>query len=312
MNIQFLKPLSNGFNRMKAALFKPFDLKKWFVVGFTAFLAGLGDGSSGGDGNAGGNGNDMDFGVVLDAPYSAWSWLQDHPTYYSLAIMGIIFVVGLIVVLLWLSSRGKFMFLYNVVTDRAEIAKPWRQYTRLGNSLFLWRLAFVIVVLTLFVTFFINVWQHTHQLYFNQSETVPFTYLVQMGFLFLLLLLAVAYIDMLLSAFVVPIMYKHNKTATNAWGTFLSIHWSHFSSFLLFGVLRLVLFLGIGAMLLVFGLFTCCLGFILLALPYINSVVTLPISFTLRAFSLDFLAQFGDEFNVFLKGLETDYPEAVG
>jgi hypothetical protein len=38
---------------------------------------------------------------------------------------------------------------------------------------------------------------------------------------------------------------------------------------------------------------------LLIAVPYIGSVILLPVSYTFRAFSIEFLAQFGDKFNVF-------------
>ena len=47
------------------------------------------------------------------------------------------------------------------------------------------------------------------------------------------------------------------------------------------------------------GLVTRCIGWLLLVIPYIGTVVTLPFWYTLRAFSLEFLAQFGPEYNVF-------------
>ncbi len=316
MNIQYFEPLGRGFARMKAALFKPFDLKKWFVVGFTAFLAGLTDGGSGGGGGGAGDGNgggvDTDFANVLDAPYSALQWLKDNPEYMIAVLMGVVFVIGLIVVLVWLSSRGKFMFLYNVVNDRAEVSTPWREYTHLGNSLFLWRIAFIFISLAIVIGFFVNVWQNTYNLYFDRAEQVPIGYLIQMGFLFLLIVLVIGYIDMLLSEFVVPVMYKHDLTAVKAWNKFLSVHWSNFWSFVLFGLFRLLLFILVGILYLFFGLFTCCLGFLFLFIPYINSVVTLPISYTFRSFSLEFLAQFGDDFVLFPSEMDSDYPSAVG
>ena len=45
--IQILKPFGEAFELMKRILFQPFDLKKWLVVGFAAWLANLG-GSDGG------------------------------------------------------------------------------------------------------------------------------------------------------------------------------------------------------------------------------------------------------------------------
>jgi len=40
---------------------------------------------------------------------------------------------------------------------------------------------------------------------------------------------------------------------------------------------------------------------LLLITPYIGSVVLLPVSYTFRAFSVEFLEQFGDDFTIFPK-----------
>jgi hypothetical protein len=47
------------------------------------------------------------------------------------------------------------------------------------------------------------------------------------------------------------------------------------------------------------GLITCCIGWLLLVIPYIGTVVTLPVWYTFRAFSLEFLGQFGPEYELF-------------
>jgi hypothetical protein len=41
MTIAYFEPLSRAWQRMKQALFNPFNLNKWFIIGFNAFLAGL-------------------------------------------------------------------------------------------------------------------------------------------------------------------------------------------------------------------------------------------------------------------------------
>jgi hypothetical protein len=46
-------------------------------------------------------------------------------------------------------------------------------------------------------------------------------------------------------------------------------------------------------------LLTCCIGFLFLIIPYINAVVLLPISYAFRAFSVEFLGQFGPGFVLF-------------
>src|SRR3982074_315066 len=38
--IEIFKPFGEAFELTKKILFQPFDLKKWFVIGFAAFLSG--------------------------------------------------------------------------------------------------------------------------------------------------------------------------------------------------------------------------------------------------------------------------------
>src|SRR6266487_4264504 len=45
--IEIFKPFGEAFELTKKILFKPFDLKKWLVIGFAAWLANLGSGGGG-------------------------------------------------------------------------------------------------------------------------------------------------------------------------------------------------------------------------------------------------------------------------
>ena len=298
MPIAYIEPLSRAWERMKQALFKPFDFGKWFTIGFTAFLANLLENG----GNGGGSNwkkEHANFGDILEAPYQAWDWLLGHAGWMILILFGGAVALAIFILLVWLSSRGKFMFLDNVAKNQSLVSRPWREFKKHGHSLFLWRLVFGIICLTLIFTFLGYVWKTTYKMYwYGDAEHFPLLFLIQMGLLFLFFILAFAYIGMLLNDFVVPVMYKHNLTATEAWNRFLPLHWRHFTYFLLYGLFILVLHLAVVALVVMAGLFTCCFGFLLLAIPYIGSVVTLPISYTFRAFSLEFLAQYGEEYNV--------------
>src|SRR6185312_10934792 len=46
--ISVVEPVSPALEHVKRMLFKPFDLGKWFVIGFCAWLAFLGEGGGGG------------------------------------------------------------------------------------------------------------------------------------------------------------------------------------------------------------------------------------------------------------------------
>jgi hypothetical protein len=301
MSIRFFEPLSRAWNRMKVALFKPFDLHKWLVVGFTAFLAGLADWNRGTSGNSRvGAGDNWSFGEFLRFPGRAWGWLVGHPLWFTLILIGISFLILLGIVLLWLSSRGKFMFLDNVVHDKAEVANPWREYKREGNSLFLWRLIFSLLIFSFFIMLAVLFFVGATQLYEDSfGHRIPILFIILTGLVFFFLFIILGYISTFLDSFVVPLMYKQKISATKAWGRFLSIFGKYPFHFILYGLLILVLLILFVVAVILAGLFTCCIGFFLLIIPYIGTIVTLPVWYWFRAFSIEFLAQFGDEYNVF-------------
>jgi len=299
MNIYYLEPLSRAWTRMKLALFKPFDLNKWMVMGFTAFLATLMDGHNRG-GGSGGDRSGADWEDIIDGPRYAWEWLLDHTWWLMFGIFIVCVIIFVVVLFTWLSSRGKFMFLDNVVQDKAEVVKPWHQFKELGNSLFLWRLCYGFFVFGLFMVFFVIGFIRMAQIYDETGFSyVPVLFILQMVLMFILMLIIFGYISMFLDHFVVPIMYKNNMRVLSAWSNFITLLSQHFLYFILYGLLIFVLTVAIIILIIFFGLFTCCLGFLLLMIPYIGSVMTLPITYTIRALGLEFLAQFGDEYVIF-------------
>src|SRR5476651_235617 len=50
--IDFTRAFDSAWERMMIILFRPFDLGKWFVIGFSAFLAGLLQGGNGFNGGS--------------------------------------------------------------------------------------------------------------------------------------------------------------------------------------------------------------------------------------------------------------------
>lgn len=299
MNIEYFEPLSRAWNRMKIALFKPFDITKWFVIGFSAFLAGLTEGNGGSSRFSTGP-DDWSFREFIEFPNRAWDWLIDHPGWFIAIVSFVVVLIAVGITFTWLSSRGMFMFLDNVARDKAEIAKPWKQYKKEGNSLFLWRLCFGLICFTLLIIFFTFFFTSGALIYReNYYRHIPVSFLVGMGLLFFFMIIIIGFISMFLKSFVVPIMYKNNLKTTQAWSRFLKLFGEHPFHFIFFGIFVFLLTVMFVILIIVAGLFTCCIGFLLLIIPYIGTVVSLPIWYTLRAFSLEYLAQFGPEFDVF-------------
>lgn len=301
MSISYSRPLSLGYQRMKKALFQPFDISKWFRIGFTAWLAGLNDcGGNGSGGNS--SSGKADWNEIFNFPDTAWQWLTDNPLWANLIIVGLVFLFVIITVVIWVSSRGKFMFLYNVAEEKSEIGQPWHEYKKEGNSLFLFEFFFGWLAFFVFMLFLVYCFLSAKELYFSDAAgVVIFGEVAKMIFLLFAYILIFGYASLFLKDFVVPIMFKHRIGVMRAWGKFLALFGRRFFTFILYGLFIFVLGIGVAIIVIFFALITCCIGLLLIAIPFIGAVVLLPISYTFRAFSIEFLRQFGDDFDVFPK-----------
>ena len=95
MPFSYFKPLSDAWQRMVRALFKPFDINKWFALGFTAFLAELldwEDDFSSHDYES----DDGRLDNILEAIRSARRWLLDNPEWFALIVTGIILIIAIL------------------------------------------------------------------------------------------------------------------------------------------------------------------------------------------------------------------------
>ncbi|MGB6121237.1 MAG: hypothetical protein WBG80_04970, partial [Bacteroidota bacterium] len=270
------------------------------VVGFTAFLAGLTDFGGGNGGGSGGRGGGTNWDEVMYFPQSAWHWLQDNPHWFLLILIGVFLLFLLMVLLTWLSSRGKFMFLDNVVHDRAQVAKPWYDYRHQGNSLFLWSFfvgllffAAIVVYLVFSYSVLLGIYEYT----WEPVELIGPAILLGLGF-FAIIMFGV-FLDLLLVDFVVPLMYKSQIRVLAGWRAFLSLFGRYMLYFLGYALFMVGLSILIAIIVIAAVIFTCCIGLIFLIIPYISSVALLPITYTMRAFSVEFLGQFGPEYQLF-------------
>jgi len=318
MNISYSRPLELGWQRMKRALFQPFDLGRWMVLGFTAWLAQLADGGSGGSGGQDGLNlrHEWDDDGVRESFGGAWSWLTDivgSPVGVVLvALVAVTFLV-IVALILWISSRGRFMFLDNLVHGRTEVTHPWREFQAEGDSLFLWRVVYTIIVLlvigTLIGGFLLLV---VPAAAWDLHGSWGLLAAIGLGMTLFVVIVVLAYIEYFLQQFVVPIMHKHRVGTTEAWGIFLPVLRTHPGPFVLFGLFYLAIIIGLSIAYAIAGVLTCCLGLLLLALPYLGAVVTLPMSVLGRFMNLEFLAQFGDDFNLLSPLPDPNLPQPTG
>ncbi len=299
MSISYSQPLSAGYKRMKKALFQPFDLTKWFRIGFTAWLAGLTDCSSNG-GSGGNNNGSADWSEFFNFPQTAWNWLLENPLWANLIIVGLVLLAIIISIVFWISSRGKFMFLHNVALERDEISQPWHDYRKEGNSLFIFQFFWGWFSFAVLVAFLSYCFISGKELYFSDApKMLVFWSIGQMILLFIAYLIVFGYISLFLKDFVVPIMYKHRVGIVKGWSIFMGVFARHFFNFVLYGLFIFILGIGVAIGIILLAVLTCCIGLLLLAIPFIGAVILLPVTYTFRAFSIEYLAQFGDKYNVF-------------
>jgi hypothetical protein len=297
MSLGFSQPLAGAWRRMNDLLFRPFDLGRWFVLGFAAWLAGMVE-----------SGGTASLQYVLDGdeirhghdwPVRTWEGFQD--------LLVEAWVVGLVVavflaavvfglVLLWIGSRSQFVLLDNLAHRRSEITRPWNAFAAQGDSLFLWQVVYAVVVFMLMGAVALGVilgvgWLAA--LDFPPALAIPF--FVFGGILAFVLVVSVAYVEFFLIHAVVPVMYRRRCSATEGWRIFGAAFRQHPGSFILFGLLHLVIGLAAGLFFFALGLVTCCVGLVVMAIPYLGTVVTLPLPVLLRYFDLEFMGQLGED-----------------
>ncbi len=301
MTISYLDPLTRAWNRMLVILFHPFDLVKWLVLGFSAWLAGLASGGGGGGRLPAMDLDELDdgFSGLSDAAGSLSSFFASAVLLPLVAFI-VVVVVALVILLVWLSSRGKFIFLDNLVHNRAAIVEPWRRFARLGNSLFLWRLGLGVVALVVFGAVVLLMVGPAIAL--GGFEELSFAAMLATGLLAGVGGILFAYVALFLESFVVPIMYRYDLGATAAWRAFLPWLSSQGLWFLLYGPFVLVLFMLFAVVFLVGCVLTCCI----VLLPYVGTVLLLPAIVTYRLLSVEFLAQLDAGFDLFAPPAVTD------
>jgi hypothetical protein len=301
-------PISPAMQRANLILFRPFDLGKWFAIGFCAFLANLGQGGNGGrynraatvKGNASGSQPQMNnyLSHARDYLHANLGWI------IPLAVVLFVIVIAVTILLLWLQSRGAFMLLHCVALNRGEVGVPWRKYAPEAHSLWLFRLVLGAVSMVLVLPFIAwLVWMFlAMSANHRQFDLRVILLFVEVGLGWFCISLPLFIASVFTRQFVVPIMYLRGGTCMDAWRILLPILAANAGRFILYILFQIVIGIVVMFLLIAFILCTCCIGAVLLVIPYIGSVVLLPVTIFLRSYSLIYLAQYGPEFDVFRAG----------
>ncbi len=301
--ISVVEPVSPALERVKQMLFHPFDAGKWFVIGFCAWLARLGE--SGGGGSYGGNNFNSASHPSAESFRDFIDKARDftlHNLYWivPLAAFLLLFFLALWLVLLWLNSRGKFMFLHCVALDKAEVVEPWNRFAAPANSLFRFRLVLGLAGMFLmlppmgFIALLI-----IKMVLAGAPDLAAILLAAGLAMFMFLVGIVFALIQKFTLDFVIPILYLRGGNCLAAWGEFWKLLCANVGLFTLYILFQIVLAMAIGVLVFFAILLTCCLAGCLLIIPYIGTVLLLPVLIFKRSFSLYFLRQFGANYDVF-------------
>jgi hypothetical protein len=94
-------------------------------------------------------------------------------------------------------------------------------------------------------------------------------------------------------------MYLRRRRCRECWGELLGLLRHYAGEFVLWLLFQIVLGIAIGTLLLAVVLLTCCCAGCLFAIPYLGTVLLLPVLLFDRSYSLHYLAQFGPEYDAF-------------
>ncbi len=288
--IEIFAPFNAALELTKRILLEPFDLRKWFVIGFAAFLSHLaGGGGSGFNFRIPGGGDwktsyhSAASGVAGTAGDALPAWV------FPLIAVGGLLVLVIALLCLWIGSRGKFIFIDCIVRNRAAIVEPWHEFRREGNSYF----GFLVIVITS-VLVIVGVagsplWLPA-ALHGRPPEGVELVVgaLLLFGVLFALLIAL-----SLLAAFMQPIMYRRRCGASAAFRASLGAIAAEPGPVLLYLLFSWVLSLAMMLVACLATCATCCLT----AIPYLGTVILLPIFVFGTGYTLLFVRQFGADFD---------------
>jgi hypothetical protein len=286
--IEIIKPFGDAIELMKKILFQPFDLTKWLVLGFAAFLAHL----SGGTGFNFNVGNWNRPGASSSEEAAAAQHLEQLPHWLvPLLVVLVPLILILVFVLMWIGARGRFIFTDCIVRNRAAIVAPWREFKKEANSYFLFSLLVMLVMLVIIVVAFLPM---ILPVILHGTSAWP-GFAFSLGLIFWLMVVFIIAISwMLVSLLMVPVMYRRRCLAFQAFKEVIALISAEPTAIILYLLFLFALSIGIALVACVAICVTCCIA----AVPYVGSVILLPIEVFFYAYTLLFLRQFGPDYDV--------------
>ncbi|HVS04187.1 MAG TPA: hypothetical protein VMT16_15595 [Thermoanaerobaculia bacterium] len=276
----------------------PFRLERWLALGFVSFLDGCGRGAAsggfqlpGGPGGAPGGGGLGGRDGAADLA-GLWAWIGEYlGIILAVAALALMVIVALVAVVLWINSRGVFMYLDDVATGRFEVVRPWREHRDRAWSYFGWSFGVAMAGLLALLMLLMPLAWMVVSLVSGATNAGAIAAGLGSGCLLVLLMVALSLFSLVLRDFAAPLQVSLGVSCGRALreaGRLIAAHPGAFAAYL---GLKIAFSIAAGIVAFLTGCFTCCIGF----LPVISHTLLQPILYFERAWSLSLLRQAGHD-----------------
>lgn len=295
MTISPLDAAQQALSYARRQLF-PFRFERWLALGVAAFLDQCGRTQAG---------FSTRFPMSWSEPHrggehpstelsTAAAWLGAHVMLVmAIAAVALVVVLCLTALVLWINSRGVFMYLDDVATGRSDVTRPWREHAEKADSYFAWSFGLTLGALTGGIVLLVPAALVILRMVqgsggFNFSVGVV-TMLVVLGGLFFIFVLAFALATLALRDFVAPIQMKTGMSCGAAIGVFLGLLRLHPGAFAVYVLLKIVFALVLAFVVMVAACVTCCCALV----PVVTQTLLQPAFYFERAWSVFLLRPLG-------------------
>ncbi len=283
MPISVTEPVRHALRRTGLILFTTFGFVKWLVLAFCALLAYIVQELSG---------------YVFNISYGGnWQGPTDPMLLFAIALVTTSMLFALLAALTWLQSRGKFMFIDGIVRNRGAVVEPWKEFARLANSFFIFSI--IVEAITLLTVVLIGALAFVLALPdINAREFTGWSIsAIATGTgLFTVTILLNWLMKWILDRFIAPVMYVRRHRVQLAWAMFRThLLAGRFWTFVRFFLMDFL----VNVAVVILALLSVCLFCGLTTIPYLGTVLLLPLILFARCYSLCFVEQFGPEWKMF-------------
>jgi hypothetical protein len=272
----------------------PFRFEAWLALGLVAFLDQCGRaGGAGSPPPGSGIGTQVHPGLPELPPFErVGDWFAGHlALIVGAAAVGIALLLALSALILWVNSRGVFIYMDDVARGRTEFSRPWHEHAERASSYFVWSFGLAVgLVGAMFALLAIGAAAVLSVVRGGMLTGVFVSGMLALMIpVFVLLLMAGVVASIGLRDFAAPLQWKMGLGCGDAVRLLVSLVRADPGPFLVYLLLKVAFAIAATIVITVGGCLTCCLGF----LPVVKQTLFQPAFYFERAWSLHFLRRLG-------------------